>query len=425
MLRWTFFLVSASFLQAENWPSYRGPQGSGVSARNAPTHWNADASAGPVQNVVWRTPIPGLGHASPIVWGNRLFVATAVRTQGEAPLRVGLFGDGDSADDNGEQSWKIFCLDRETGRVVWERTAKTGLPRAARHTKATHANTTLATDGRRLMAFFGSEGLFAYDLSGKLLWQKDLGVLDMTPADDRSLSWGFASSPVIAGDKVIVQCDVKSGSFLAAYALADGKLLWKTDRSAVSLGSWATPGVFGDLVVCNGYPFVAGYELGTGRERWRIPAGGDVPVPVPFTAHGLIYVAQAHGKSSPLIALRPNGEVAWREERNGAYLSTPVGYGGQIYSVTNNGVLRAYEGTTGRKLYEQRLGTGAYTASPVAAGGRVYVTSEDGEVSVVKAGPEFQVLAKNPLGEITLATPALADGTIYFRTRREIIAIRD
>ncbi len=425
MLRWFCFLVLASLLGAENWPSYRGAQGSGVSTKAAPVNWNADSSAGPLKNVLWRTPIPGLGHASPIVWGNRLFVATAVRTEGEAPLRVGLYGDGGSADDNVEQSWKVYCLDRETGRVVWERTAKTGLPRAARHTKATHANTTLATDGRYLLAFFGSEGLFAYDLTGKLLWQKDLGVLDMTPADDRTLSWGFASSPVVAGDKVIVQCDVKAGSFLAAYALADGKLLWKTDRSEVSLGSWGTPGVFGDLVVCNGYPFVAGYELRTGRERWRIPAGGDVPVPVPFAANGLIYVAQAHGKASPLIAIRPNGEVAWREERNSAYLSTPVAYQGQIYSVTSGGVLKAYEGQTGRKVYEQRLGTGAYTASPVATGGRVYVTSEEGEVSVIEAGPTFRVLAKNALGEITLATPALVDGTIFFRTRREIVAIRD
>lgn len=425
MLRWMFLLVFAPLLEAENWPSYRGPQGSGVSMKAAPVRWNADAATGPVKNILWRMPIPGLGHASPIIWGNRLFVASAVRTTGEAPLRVGLFGDGGSADDNAEQSWKVYCLDRETGRVLWERTAKTGLPRAARHTKATHANTTLATDGRRLLAFFGSEGLYAYDLTGKLLWQKDLGVLDMTPADDRTLSWGFASSPIVVGDKVIVQCDVKAGSFLAAFALADGKQLWKTDRSAVSLGSWGTPGVFGDLVVCNGYPFVAGYDLETGHERWRIAASGDVPVPVPFSANGLIYVAQAHGKGSPLIAFRPNGQVVWREERNGAYLSTPVAHQGQIYSVTSGGVFKSYDGLTGRKIYEERLGASAYTASPVAAAGRVYVTSEEGEVSVIEAGPTFRVLSKNLLGEITLATPALADGTIYFRTRREIIAIRD
>lgn len=425
MLRCGFGLLFAFLLSAEDWPSYRGPQGSGVSSGPAPLLWNADASAGPIKNVLWRTPIPGLGHASPIVWGNRLYVSTAVRTSGEAPLRVGLYGDGGSADDNAEQSWKLYALDRSTGRIVWERTAKTGLPRAPRHPKATHANTTLATDGQHLVAFFGSEGLFAYDLSGRLLWQKDLGVLDMTPAADRTLSWGFASSPIIAGDQVIVQCDAKAGSFLAAYALADGKLLWKTDRTAVSLGSWGTPGVFGDLIVCNGYPFVAGYDRNTGRERWRVKAGGDVPVPVPFSANGLIYVAQAHGEASPLIAIRPNGEVAWREERNGAYLSTPVAYQGQIYSVTSGGVLKAYNGLTGQKLYEQRLATGAYTASPIAAAGRIYVVSEEGEVSVVAAGPEFRVLAKNGLGEIALTTPALADGTLYFRTRREIIAIRD
>jgi len=420
------FLI-CSLLQAENWAAYRGTQATGVSAQSAPLHFNADPTAGPLKSVLWRTHIPGLSHSSPILWDDRLYVATAVRAKGDAPLKIGLYGAGDSADDNSEQSWKLFCLDRKTGRVIWERTAHSGLPRAPRHTKATHANTTLATDGKHLLAFFGSEGLYSYDLSGKLLWKQDLGVLDMTPTDDRNLSWGFASSPTLAGDRVIVQCDVKSGSFLAAYSLADGKQLWRTDRNSASTASWGPPGVFGDLIVCNGYPFLAAYNRLTGKEQWRVPAGGNVPVPVPFMANGLIYVAQAHGNASPLFALRPDGSQAWREERNGAYLSTPVAHEGLIYSITNNGILKVYDALTGQKQFEQRLGTGTtgFTASPVAAKGRVYLTSEDGEVYVLKPGRQFEQLAKNQLGEIALASPAVADGTLYFRTKAHIVAIRD
>ena len=169
-----------------NWPSFRGPQASGVAIAAPPVAWNADPAAGPLKNIRWKTPIPGLSHSSPIVWGDRLFVATAVRSDGEAPLKVGLYGSGDSADDDSEQRWAVYALHKRTGKILWDRTACEGKPRARRHPKATHGNTTLATDGRRLIAFFGSEGLYAYDLDGTLLWKKDLGVLDSGPRAPRS-----------------------------------------------------------------------------------------------------------------------------------------------------------------------------------------------------------------------------------------------
>ncbi|MEO8025588.1 MAG: PQQ-binding-like beta-propeller repeat protein, partial [Bryobacteraceae bacterium] len=189
-----------------NWSMFRGNGALGVADGPAPLSWNADADAGPQRNVKWKTPMPGLGHSSPVIWGNKLFVATAVSAAGVAPLKVGLYGSGDPADDNGEQSWQVFCLDKNTGKVLWERTAFKGLPRSKRHTKGTHANTTIAVDGKRIIAFFGSEGLYAYSVDGKLLWKKDFGVIDQGPKG-YDLSWGFSSSPVLFEDKVIVQCD--------------------------------------------------------------------------------------------------------------------------------------------------------------------------------------------------------------------------
>lgn len=430
-------------LFAPNWPSYRGPAASGVADGPAPSSWNLDSSAGKIRGLKWKTPIPGLGHSSPVIWENRLLVTTAIRSAGEAPLRIGLYGDGDSADDNSEQSWAIYCLDKNTGKVLWREVVARGLPRAPRHPKATHANTSVATDGKTVAAFFGSEGLYAFTLDGKLRWKKDLGILDMAPYADRSLSWGFASSPVIHDGVILVQADAKAKGFAAAFSAEDGRELWRIPRDEVSVGSWATPGVIvaggRTQVVLNGYPFIASYDFATGKELWRLRSEGDVPVPVPFEAGGLIYVANAHGGKSPLYAIRPDahgdisptegtragGGLAWSQERNGSYLQTPVVYDGIVYASTSNGVFKGYDAATGEKLWEQRLGDGStgFTSSPIAAGGRVYVTSEEGETYVVKHGRRFELLGKNQLGEIVLSTPAVSGGVMYFRTRGHVAAI--
>jgi len=209
-------LAAAAVCTADsNWPRFRGPSAAGVAEGPAtPVTWNADPSAGPVANVRWKTPLPGLSHSSAIVWGDKVLVATAVSSKGQAPLRLGLYGDGASADDASEQSWKIFCFDKRSGKLLWEQTARKGIPRNQRHTKATHANTTLVTDGKRLVGFFGSEGLYCYNLDGKPLWSKDLGVVDPSPLD---LQWGFASSPVLFEDTVVILADDKKNSFLATY----------------------------------------------------------------------------------------------------------------------------------------------------------------------------------------------------------------
>ena len=295
-----------------------------------------------------------------------------------------------------------------------------------------------------MIAFFGSEGLYSYTLDGKLEWQKDLGTLDMAPSDDRSLSWGFASSPVLFEGSVIIQSDSKKDGFLAAFAAADGLELWRVSRSSVSVCSWATPGVFRTgnrtQIVANGYPYIAGYDFKTGKELWRLKSEGDIPVPTPFMAHGLIYVANAHGGKSPLYAIRPEASrditpepglrvsagLAWSEERNGSYLQTPVVYGDFVYASTSQGVFKAYEARTGRKVYEQRLGVGgSFTSSPIAADGKLYVTNEEGRTFVIKAGSQFAFVGTNELGEPLLSTPAISDRLLYFRTPSNVVGIAE
>lgn len=427
---------------SQDWPTFRGPESAGLSPGSPPTTWNADPQVGPDRNLRWKTPIPGLSHSSPILWGDRLFTATVIRAAGEAPLKVGLYGSGDPADDDDEQRWAVVALDRRSGKILWEKTACEGKPRARRHPKATHGNTTLATDGRRLIAFFGSEGLYAFDLDGALLWKKDLGVIDSGP-QGTTLQWGHASSPRIFQDRVLIQADQRKGSFLAAFALEDGKELWRTSREGVSVQSWATPNVVETVgrtqVVCNGFPFIASYEVATGKELWRVRSGGDIPVPTPVFAEGLIFVTNAHGAGAPLYAIRPDASgdvtpadgqtssagVAWSEPRNGAYMQTPLVLEGLVYSCSDRGVLKVYEAATGKLQYQQRLGSGkvGFTASPVAAGGRIYFSSEEGEVFVLKAGPRFELLATNRCGEILMATAAASGNDLYFRTQRRLIAV--
>lgn len=423
-----------------DWPAFRGPGASGVQdGFQLPARWNADRSTGPVTGIRWRTPIPGLGHSSPIIWGDRVFVATAVRESGEAPLRLGLFGDSTGADDNVAQRWVIYCLDAKSGRTVWEHVVTEGRPRAGRHVKATHANTTLTTDGTNLVAFFGSEGVHVYGLDGTHRWSHDLGLINVSKY---GIGWGFAASPAIHGDRVFLQCDAPDDPYLVALSLANGRELWRTPRKDVCERSWATPFVYADgsrvQVVANGWPYAVSYDGVTGKEIWRLRVSGDNPIPTPFSAGGLIYVANGHG-AAPVFAVRPtahgdislkegattNEHVAWSNPRNGAYIQTPIVYRGLLYSGTNAGVLKCYDAGTGDQHYEQRLMPEAmgFSASPVAGDGKVYCTSEGGDVVVVRAGRTFEVLARNPMGESCMATPAISRGSLVFRSRSHLVAI--
>lgn len=423
---------------AAHWPSFRGPHASGIAEGHAtPVTWDVERG----HNILWKTPIPGLGHGSPVIWGDRIFLTTAVSETGEADLRVGLYGDIAPVNEDFAQKFKVLCVDRDSGRVLWERVAYEGVPKIKRHTKATHANASPATDGRHVVAFFGSEGLYCYDLDGELRWKKDFGVLDSGYFMVPGAQWGFGSSPVIFEDRVIVQCDVQGNSFVAALDIADGREIWRTPRDEVP--TWGTPTVHRDAertqIIVNGYRHIGGYDFATGRELWRLTGGGDIPVPTPVVAHGLAFITNAHGPMAPIYAVRlaaqgditpespehPGEHVAWWTPRMGNYMQTPLVYGGLLYACMDNGVLTCFDARTGEQKYRQRLGGGrsGFTASGVAADGKLYFTSEDGEVYVLKAGPEFEQLAVNSMAEVCMATPAIAEGVLYFRTRGHLVAV--
>ncbi|MHC4811313.1 MAG: outer membrane protein assembly factor BamB family protein, partial [Planctomycetota bacterium] len=282
---------------AGNWPSFRGPAAAGVGDGTTVTEWDVETGT----NLLWKTAIPGLGHSSPVIWGDRIFVTTAVPKSGTSELKVGLYGDIAAHTDDRAHAFKLLAIDRRGGEILWQRDAHVGVPRVKRHLKASHANSTPATDGERVVAFFGSEGLYAYDLDGKLLWKKDLGVLDSGFFQVPTAQWGFASSPVLHDGKVIVQVDIQKGSFVAAFDAADGRELWRTPRDEVP--TWSTPAVApytgGDepslQVVANGWKHIGGYDLESGRELWKLVGGGDIPVPTPVHADGRIVVTSAHG----------------------------------------------------------------------------------------------------------------------------------
>jgi outer membrane protein assembly factor BamB len=422
-----------------NWPSFRGLYARGI-ADGHPTAatWDLDTSA----NVRWKTPLAGLGHSSPIVWGNLVCVTTAISGRKDATLKPGLYGNIQPVLDDTEHVWKVICLDKRTGKPAWEQTPRKSVPIVKRHTKSTHANATLATDGRRIVALLGSEGMYAYDMKGKLLWTKDLGVLDAGYFMVPDAQWEFSSSPVIHDGVVIVQADVQKGSFIAAFDAASGREIWRTPRGDVP--TFGTPTVHVDRgrtqLLVNGWRHIGAYDFKTGAEVWRMKGGGDIPVPTPVVANGLVYITNAHGRQgAPIYAIKTtasgdislaegetsNQHIAWSQNREGAYMITPLVYGDYLYNCTWQGVLSAYEAATGTRMYQQRLGAGttAFTASPVAADGKIYYASEEGDVFVVKAGPTFELVATNHLNEVTMASPAISDGVLYFRTQGHLIAI--
>lgn len=421
----------ARLAAGDRWPAYRGAGARGVAdGQELPVTWNAESGDG----IAWRSAVPGLGHSSPIIWDGRVFVPSAVQTSGEPPLLLGRDGAPDAAADV-EQSWVVAGYDASTGKSLWQQTARKGLPRAARHLKATHANTTLATDGDRLVAFFGSEGLYCYDLDGNLLWERDLGVINISKY---GIGWGYASSPTIHGDRIALVCDDPSNPFLAVFRLSDGKEVWRRSREGISERSWGAPlihaGARSTQVVANGWPWIVSYDLETGEEIWRLPGGGDNPIPTPFVANGWIYITNAHGGKAPIYAIRPDearGELTpdsdalvWSAERGGSYISTPVVYGDHIYLGNTNGVVRCFHAKSGELVYQQRLETGVSVLSSLVAGdGKVYCASEAGVVYVLRAGEKFEILARNPLGEPCFASPAIADGRIYYRTTGNLLAV--
>jgi outer membrane protein assembly factor BamB len=425
---------------SKHWPSFRGLFATGVAdGQNPPTTWNVEKA----QNIKWKTPIPGMAHASPVIWGDRVFITTAITSDTSAKLRVGLYGDVAPDKDISKHIWKVYCLDKKSGKIVWERTAFEGVPKVKRHTKATQANSTPATDGKNLVALFGAEGLYCYDFSGKLVWKKDLGMLDSGWFYDPDYQWGHGSSPIIYKNLLIVQCDIQKNSFIAAYDLKDGKQVWQTQRDEIP--SWGTPTIHEGKsrveLIANGTKYIRGYDPLTGKELWKLGGNSEITTPTPFVAHDLIFVTSGYRPIQPIYAIRlgasgdisladkaeSNEHVAWSKQRGGPYMPTPIVYGDYLYVCANNGGLTCYNAKTGEQIYRNRLGgqgSGyAFTASPIAADDKIYFTSEDGEIFVVKAGPQYELLATNSMHEVCMATPAISEGMILVRTQGHVLGI--
>jgi outer membrane protein assembly factor BamB len=435
-----FIICSALSAEGQNWPSFRGTNASGSGdGQNPPAIWDVAKNV----NIVWKTPIPGLAHASPIVWGNKLFVVSAVSSAPQGKFRHGLYGDVDSDKDLSKHAWKVYCLDKKTGKILWERTASEGVPKVKRHIKSTHASSTPVTDGKSVVAFFGSEGLFCYDLDGKLIWKQDLGVLDSGWFFDPDYQWGMASSPIIYKDLVIVQCDVQKGSFIAGFDIKTGKQVWKTMRNEIP--SWGSPTIFESkghaMVVTNATKRIRGYDPLTGKELFELSGNSEVTVGTPVVGHDLIFVTAGYPPIQPIYAIRPSAtgditlaegkeaseHIAWSKKRGGTYMPTPLVYGDHLYTCSNNGVLTCYDARTGERIYQQRIAgqSNAFTASPIAADGRLYFAGEDGDVFVIKAGPKYELIATNPIGEVLMATPAISEGMIFIRSINHVYGIAE
>lgn len=421
-----------------NWPSFRGPQASGIAEKqNLPDRWNAKSG----ENILWRTPLPGLAHSSPVVWGNQIFVTSAVSSNPKATFRPGLYGDGDASKDRSAHRWLIYAIDKRTGKINWERLAHQGEPVERRHIKSTYANSSPATDGRIVVAWFGSQGVYAYDVSGQLLWKVDLGRLDLGAYDIPTYEWGPASSPIIWNHLVILQCDTQTDSFLLALDAATGKTVWKTERDETP--SWGTPTIAttatGPVLVANASNFIRGYDPATGKELWRLGGSSKITAPTPIFAEGLFVVASGRSPEKPIFVVRPDARgdltlaagktasdsIVWSKTGRGSYMPTPLIYRGVLYVLANNGLFDAYNLKTGDEIYRQRLPTvgSGFSASPVAADGKIYLTNEDGEMFVIAAGEKFNHLATNSMGELLMATPALSDGVMYVRSAASLFAI--
>ena len=430
--------IPAAAPEAGSWPSFRGLRASGVAdGQHLPDRW--DVAKG--ENVLWRTPIPGLAHSSPVVWGNRIFVTSAVSGNPNATFRPGLYGDGDASDDRTRQRWTIYAIDKRTGTIAWERVAHEGEPIGKRHIKSTYASATPVTDGRIVVSSFGSQGVFAYDVNGTFLWKVELGHLDLGAYDIPTFEWGPASSPIIWNGLVILQVDTQADSFLLALKADTGETVWKTPRE--ELPSWGTPTVAltpaGPELVANASNFIRGYDPATGQELWRLGGSSKITAPTPVFDEGVFVVASGRAPERPIFVVRPDARgditlasgttssdaVAWSKTGRGPYMPTPLVYRGQVYVLANNGVFDAYNLRTGEEVYRERLaGVGnGFSASPVAADGKIYLSNEDGEITVVSAGPVFRQIASSAMGELLMATPALSDGVMYVRTAKSLVAV--
>jgi outer membrane protein assembly factor BamB len=444
-------MTGAATLGAANWPGWRG-EGQGVSTESGlPTEWSSST------NVAWKVPVGGRGHSSPIVWGDRVFLTTAVEGDlaagNKAPTHLidgKEFVHPDSVGVDKRHTYKVMALDLATGKTLWERTAYDGPVYDNRHKKGSYASPTPVTDGKRVYAYFGSEGLYAYDFAGKLAWKTDIG-------DIATIGMGTASSPVLYKDLVILQCDDSGDnkSFLVALDTKTGKERWRTKRD-VSV-TWATPvlvkagmqagaqagaqagtqagaqAAARDELVASGSEWIVGYDPATGKELWRTKGVDSNAIHTPLVGHGLVIVTAGY-PTKAVIAIRPGGtgdisgteRVAWTFNKGTAYVASPILYGDYLYLLADNGAITCLDAKTGEIKYEggRPPKPGRFTASPVAFEGKILTTSENGDTFVTKAGPVHEVVRTNSIDEMVMATPAISQGRILLRTVEHLYCIK-
>ncbi len=435
---------------AQDWPSWRGPDHTGMARGDAPVAWSD------TELVKWKIAIPGRGHSSPVVWGNQIFVTTAVQIEptptraarsrggGPPPGTRGGGGGGHPGGqfrggggrsphgDTGPQARHRFVLlsiDKTTGEVLWERTATEATPHEGFHPQyGSFASNSPVTDGEHVFAYFGSRGLYSYDLDGNLIWKKDLGEMR------RFLQFGEGTPLVLHEDRLIVKLDHEGDSFVSAIDTATGDEIWRADRDEMT--SWSPPLVIEHhgrkQVVVAATQKVRSYDFATGGLIWEVAGLGRNQIPTPVRQGDLVYVMS--GFTAPnLMAIRLGGQgdltgtdaIVWENKRGNSYTPSPVLFDNQLYVLTDTGVLTNFDATTGAVHYRQRLpGPSNFKASPVGVNGKLYLSSEEGQVYVVKMGHGFEVLATNTLADsIFIATPAIVGGEIFLRSQDSLYRI--
>jgi outer membrane protein assembly factor BamB len=424
------FNATSEAKKGANWPQWRGPDGLGISSeKNLPTKWSETL------NIKWKTPIAGRGHSSPIVWENRIFLTTAI----EGPVVPGAkavkhmdgdkeFRHPDSIGADRKHTFKVIALDRQSGKVVWEQTAFEGTPYDDRHRKSSYAASTPITDGKRVYAFFGTEGLYAYDMKGKFAWKADLGKLS-------TAGMGTGTSPLLYENLLIMQCDEENGaaSFIVALDKKTGKEVWKTPRKVQV--SWATPLLVRPAkraeLITSGNESIIAYDPLTGKELWRHKGVDSNAIPSPVASNDMVFLS-AGFPTKVVMAIRlgalgelKESDVAWKYSKGTAYVPSPILYGDYLYLTTDRGILTCLDAKTGEVKYEGgRVPIPAtFTASPVAVDGKILLTSEDGDTFMVKAGPKHEILGSNSVGEPVYASPAIADGKIFIRGEKNLYCI--
>jgi len=418
-----------------NWPGFRGPEGSGIGdGTRVPVQWDLEKGEG----ILWKTQLVGLGNSSPVVWGDKVFITTAVGEGVEQKIRVGNTGDASTIEDATEHRWLVYAFDKTTGKEIWNKEIGRATPLTQRHFKATQANSTPVTDGRHLIVVFPTAGLACLDFSGKVLWHKELGGLNASAFYSPETQWGFAASPILYKNSVILQVDVYGEPYIAAWDIATGKQLWKTDRKVAT--SWSTPVIFptskGDELVVNGST-IYGYDPNNGKELWHFGPNSELVIAMPVVGDDVVYVSAGYPPIKPIYAVKAgirgghefspgktDENLVWSHPRGGAYLPTPLYYGGLYYVVHHNGRLVVYDAKSGTPIHKTRFSQrGTFTASPIIVDGKIYTATEEGILYVVDAKPDFKELAAHDFEEPLMATPAASEGLLLVRTPSKLIAI--